>query len=172
MKYVVVLADGMADEKIEELNNMTPLAYAHTPFMDLYAPYSEIGMVHTIPEGCTKGSDTANLCVLGYDPKKFYFGRSPLEALSMGVDLKDTDVTFRVNVVTLSEDEEYEDKRILDHSADEITTEEAKELIEVVEEAFGDALHKFHVGISYRHLLVWDKGAINTTSRYIRQKNR
>lgn len=159
MKYIVVLADGMADEKIEALGNRTPLEYAETPYMDQYAPYSEIGMVHTIPEGCAKGSDTANLSVLGYNPKVYYFGRSPLEALSMGVHLRDTDITFRVNLVTLSEKEPYEEKKILDHSADEITTEEAKKLMEAVQEAFGDTIRQFFVGISYRHLLVWDKGS-------------
>ena len=160
MKYVVVLMDGMADEPIESLEMKTPLEYAKTPTIDALAAYSEIGMVHTIPEGCAKGSDTANLDVLGYNPKKYYFGRSPLEALSMGVTLKETDVTFRTNVVTLSEEEaNYEDKKILDHSADEITTEEASKLIEAVQEAFGDEIKKFYPGVSYRHLLVWDKGS-------------
>ena len=160
LKYAVILMDGMADEPIESLGMKTPLEYAKTPMIDSLAVYSEIGMVHTIPEGCAKGSDTANLDVLGYNPKKYYFGRSPLEALSMGVTLKETDVTFRTNVVTLSEEEvEYEDKRILDHSADEITTEEASLLIQAVEEAFGDEIKKFYPGVSYRHLLVWDQGS-------------
>lgn len=158
MKYVVVLADGMADEKIEVLGNKTPLEYADTPNIERLAPYSEIGMVYTIPEGCAKGSDTANLSVLGYNPKEYYFGRSPLEALSMGVTLKDTDVTFRTNVVTLSEEENYEDKRVIDHSADEITTEEAHVLMQAVEESLGDCIRKFYPGVSYRHLLVWDYG--------------
>ncbi|MDF2593915.1 MAG: putative homoserine kinase [Clostridia bacterium] len=161
MKYVVVLIDGAADEPISALGNVTPLEYARTEAIDQLAPYSTIGMVHTIPEGCAKGSDTANLSVLGYDPRRYYFGRSPLEALSMGVALKDTDVTFRTNLVTLSEDEPYEHKIILDHSADEITTEEAKELIEAVESALGDETKKFHPGVSYRHLLVWDRGSTN-----------
>ena len=160
LKYAVILMDGMADEPIESLGMKTPLAYAKTKAIDSLAPYSEIGMVHTIPEGCAKGSDTANLDVLGYNPKKYYFGRSPLEALSMGVTLKDTDVTFRTNVVTLSEEEvKYEDKKILDHSADEITTEEASQLIMAVQEAFGDAIKQFYPGVSYRHLLVWDHGS-------------
>ncbi len=159
MKYVVVLMDGMADEAIEVLGSKTPLAYAKTEAIDKMAPFSEIGMVKTIPEGCAKGSDTANLSVLGYNPKVYYFGRSPLEALSMGVQLKETDVTFRTNVVTLSEEEEYENKIILDHSADEITTEESTELIKAVEEALGDDIKKFYPGVSYRHLLVWDNGS-------------
>lgn len=164
MKYVVVLMDGMADEPIEALGNITPLAYAKTKTIDRLAPFSKIGMVKTIPEGCAKGSDTANLSVLGYDPTKYYFGRSPLEALSMGVTLQDTDVTFRTNVVTISEEEEcYEDKIILDHSADEITTEEAEELIKDVADILGDDKRKFYPGVSYRHLLVWDKGSTNVT---------
>lgn len=159
MKYVVILADGMADEPILELEGKTPLEYAHTPVIDSYAVKSTIGMVKTIPEGCPKGSDTANLSVLGYNPKKYYFGRSPLEALSMGVELKDTDVTFRTNLVTLSEEEDvYEQRRILDHSADEITTEEARQLILDVQKHLGDEVRKFYSGVSYRHLLVWDKG--------------
>lgn len=162
MKYVVILADGMADEKIEALDGKTPLEYAHTPYIDALAPYSEIGVVSTIPEGCAKGSDTANLSVLGYNPKKYYFGRSPLEALSMGVTLRDSDVTFRTNVVTVSEDDKsYEDKIILDHSCDEISTREAKVLIEAVEESFGDEVKKFYHGVSYRHLLVWQDGSTN-----------
>ncbi len=159
MKYIVILADGMADEPILELEGKTPLEYAYTPVIDSYATKSTIGMVKTIPEGCPKGSDTANLSVLGYSPKKYYFGRSPLEALSMGVELKDTDVTFRTNIITLSEEEDtYEERRILDHSADEITTEEAKVLIQEIERQLGDEVRKFYPGVSYRHLLVWDKG--------------
>ncbi len=159
LKYAVILMDGMADEPIEVLGGKTPVAYAKTPTIDEMAVRSTIGMVHTIPEGCAKGSDTANLSVLGYNPQKYYFGRSPLEALSMGVTLKDTDVTFRTNVVTLSEEGAYEDKIILDHSADEITTEEASLLIQAVEEALGNEVCKFYHGVSYRHLLVWDHGS-------------
>lgn len=159
MKYVVVLIDGMADESLEELGGKTPLEYAHTPYVDAMAPMSKMGRVLTIPEGCAKGSDTANLSVLGYDPKCYYFGRSSLEALSMHVSLRDKDVTFRTNVVTLSEAEDYDDKVILDHSADEITTEEARELIQVIEDALGDEVRKFYGGVSYRHLLVWDEGS-------------
>lgn len=161
VKYAVILMDGMADEPIASLGGKTPLEYAQTPVIDQLALTSEIGAVKTIPEGCAKGSDTANLCVLGYNPQKYYFGRSPLEALSMGVTLKDTDVTFRTNVVTLSEEEDYENKRVIDHSADEITTEEASKLIKAVEDALGDDVKKFYPGISYRHLLVWDKGSRN-----------
>ena len=119
MKYVVVLGDGMADWPLETLKGGTPLSAARTPVMDALAKKSEIGMVATIPEGMAPGSDTANLSVMGYDPKKYYTGRSPLEALSIGVDMKDTDVVYRCNLVTLSEDAvPYEEQFILDHSSD------------------------------------------------------
>ncbi|MCI9446775.1 MAG: cofactor-independent phosphoglycerate mutase [Lachnospiraceae bacterium] len=161
MKYVVILGDGMADCPIEELGGMTPLEYAKTPQMDALAAAGEIGMVHTIPEGMSPGSDTANLSVLGYDPKIYYSGRSPLEALSIGVDMKPTDVSLRCNIVTLSEEEEnYEDKKILDHSSGEISTEEAAVLIEAVKKELETDLYKFYVGTSYRHLLIWDQGRV------------
>ncbi|MGL4361823.1 MAG: cofactor-independent phosphoglycerate mutase [Cellulosilyticaceae bacterium] len=162
MKYIVVLLDGMADEPIISLEGKTPLEYAKTVTMDKYAPYSEIGMVNTIPKGCAKGSDIANLAILGYNPQQYYFGRSPFEALSIGVELNDTDITFRTNIITVSEDEnDYDDKTILDHSAGEITTEEANQLIEVIQNAFGDEIKKFYTGASYRHLLVWNGGSAN-----------
>lgn len=161
MKYVIVLGDGMADRPIEELGGMTPLEYARTPQMDALAAAGEIGMVHTIPEGMSPGSDTANLSVLGYDPKIYYSGRSPLEALSIGVDMKPTDVSLRCNIVTLSEEEEnYEDKRILDHSSGEISTEEAAILIEAVKKELETDSYKLYVGTSYRHLLIWDQGKV------------
>ncbi len=161
MKYVIVLGDGMADRPIEELGGMTPLEYARTPQMDALAAAGEIGMVHTIPEGMSPGSDTANLSVLGYDPKIYYSGRSPLEALSIGVDMKPTDVSLRCNIVTLSEEEEnYEDKKILDHSSGEISTEEAAILIEAVKKELETDSYKLYVGTSYRHLLIWDQGKV------------
>lgn len=161
MKYVIVLGDGMADRPIEELGNRTPLEYARTPQMDALAAAGEIGMVHTIPEGMSPGSDTANLSVLGYDPKIYYSGRSPLEALSIGVDMKPTDVSLRCNIVTLSEEEEnYEDKKILDHSSGEISTEEAAILIEAVKKELETDVYKLYVGTSYRHLLIWDQGQV------------
>lgn len=161
MKYVVILGDGMADLPIEVLGNKTPLEYADTPAMDALAAVSEIGMVHTIPDGMKPGSDTANLSVLGYDPKKYYSGRSPLEALSIGVDMKTTDVAMRCNIVTLSEDEEYyEERRIIDHSADEISTEEAAQLLMAVRRELETETYKFYVGTSYRHLLIWDHGQV------------
>ena len=161
MKYVVVLGDGMADKPIEALDNKTPLAYAQTPVMDDMAVRSEIGLANTIPEGMKPGSDTANLAVLGYYPRQYYTGRSPLEALSIGVPMKDTDIALRCNIVTLSEEEEnYADKRILDHSSGEISTEEADVLIQAVKEAFQNEEFQFYTGTSYRHLLIWDRGEV------------
>lgn len=147
MKYVIVLGDGMADRPIEELQGMTPLEYAKTPMMDEMAAKGEIGTVHTIPDGMSPGSDTANLSVLGYAPKIYYSGRSPLEALSIGVDMKPTDVSLRCNIVTVSEEEaNYEDKTIIDHSSDEISTEDAAILIEAVRKELETDIYKFYVG--------------------------
>lgn len=161
MKYVLILGDGMADEPLEELGGRTPLAYANTPAMDELASMSEIGMVKTVPEGMNPGSDTANLSVLGYDPKVYYSGRSPLEALNIGVDMKDGDVAIRANIVTVSEEEEnYEDKRILDHSSDEISTEDAAVLLEAVKKELQNEIFQFYVGTSYRHCLIWQNGEV------------
>ena len=160
MKYVVVLGDGMADYPIDELNGKTPLEAAKTPTLDALSNVSEVGLVHTIPEGMAPGSDTANLSVIGYDPKIYYTGRSPLEALSIGVDMEPTDISFRCNIVTLSEEESYEEKTIIDHSAGEITTEEAKELVEAVAKELGNELYQFYVGTSYRHLTIWKNGTV------------
>ena len=161
MKYVIILGDGMADEPIEAIGGKTPLEYAKTPEMDRLALMSEIGMVHTIPDGMSPGSDTANLAVLGYDPKIYYTGRSPLEALSIGVDMQDSDVALRCNIVTLSEDEQvYEKRTIIDHSADEISTEDAAVLLEAVKKELESDIYKFYVGTSYRHLLIWKEGRV------------
>lgn len=161
MKYVIVLGDGMADEPIESLGGKTPLEYAKTPIMDDLAGRSEVGLACTIPEGMKPGSDTANLAVLGYNPRQYYTGRSPLEALSIGVDMKADDIALRTNLITLSEDEEaYEDKIILDHSSDEISTEDAAILLNAVREELEDDIYKFYVGTSYRHLLIWAGGSV------------
>lgn len=161
MKYIVILGDGMADEPIEALEGKTPIEYAVTPTMDRLAPVSELGLAATIPAGMKPGSDTANLAVLGYDPKKYYTGRSPLEALSIGVDMKEDDIAIRCNIVTLSEEAvPYEERTILDHSSDEISTEEAAVLLEAVREAFETEEYKFYVGTSYRHLLIWAHGKV------------
>ncbi|MCI9127156.1 MAG: cofactor-independent phosphoglycerate mutase [Eubacterium sp.] len=163
MKYIVVLGDGMADEPIEELGGKTPLEYADTPTMDKISKQSEVGLVHTIPEGMSPGSDTANLSVLGYDPKKYYTGRSPLEALSIGVDMKNTDVALRCNIVTVSTDDlPYEEKTIIDHSSSEISTEDAAVLLEAVRKELETDVYKFYVGTSYRHLTIWDYGDVVT----------
>ena len=161
MKYIVVLGDGMADEPVSEIGGMTPLEYAKTPVMDSIAPKSEIGLVHTIPEGMKPGSDTANLAVLGYNPEKYYTGRSPLEALSIGVPMKDTDIAIRCNIVTLSDDNlPYGEKTITDHSSSEISTEDAAILMEAVQKELNSDIYKFYVGTSYRHLTIWDKGEV------------
>ncbi len=155
MKYIVILADGAADTPVAELGGKTPLEAAVKPNIDALAGKGEVGMVKTVPEGYPPGSDVANLAVFGYDPQKYYTGRSPLEAESIGVPLKLTDTTFRANVVTLSEEERYEDKTMVDYSSDEITTAEAHELIASVNEALSCDEYEFYGGTSYRHLLVW-----------------
>ena len=161
MKYVIVLGDGMADEPIPGLGGLTPLEYAKTPELDALAKASEIGLAYTIPEGMSPGSDTANLSVLGYDPKKYYTGRSPLEALSIGVDMKPDDVALRTNLITVSDgDEPYEEKIILDHSSGEISTEDAAVLLDAVRAELEDDIYHFYVGTSYRHLLIWEKGSV------------
>ena len=161
MKYVVVLGDGMADRPIPELDGKTPLEYANTPEMDLLAAESEIGLVHTIPQGMNPGSDTANLSVLGYNPRQYYTGRSPLEALSIGVDMKPTDVAFRCNIVTLTEEDvPYEEQRIIDHSSDEISTEDAAILFRDVVKELQNESYQFYVGTSYRHCLIWANGKV------------
>lgn len=161
MKYVVVLGDGMADWPMESLGGGTPLSCAKTPVMDALAKVSEIGTVATIPEGMAPGSDTANLSVMGYDPRKYYTGRSPLEALSIGVDMKDTDVVYRCNLVTLTEeDAPYEEQTILDHSSDEISTEDAAVLLRDVCRELENETYRFYTGTSYRHCLVWDRGQV------------
>ena len=151
----------MADEPIESLGGKTPLEAADTPTLDELAGKSEIGLAYTIPEGMKPGSDTANLSVMGYDPKIYYTGRSPLEALSIGVDMKADDIAIRTNIITVSDgDEPYEEKTILDHSSSEISTEDAAILLDAVREELEDEIYKFYVGTSYRHLLIWAKGEV------------
>lgn len=161
MKYLVVLGDGMADEPIEALGGKTPLEYAATPNLDELSKKSELGMVHTIPDGMKPGSDTANLSVIGYDPKVYYSGRSPLEALSIGVPMKDTDIALRCNIVTLSEEDvPFEQQTIIDHSSSEISTEDCAVLLEAVARELADEEFQFYVGTSYRHCLIWNKGRV------------
>ncbi|MGN1092861.1 MAG: phosphoglycerate mutase, partial [Monoglobaceae bacterium] len=155
MKYIVVLTDGAADTPVKELGGKTPLEAAHKPNIDALASVSEVGTVTTVPEGFAPGSDVANLAVFGYDPQQYYTGRSPLEAESIGIPLKLTDTTFRANIVTLSDDEGYENKTMVDYSSDEITTEEAHQLIDAVNKELACDEYEFHGGTSYRHIMVW-----------------
>lgn len=163
MKFVVFLGDGMADYPFEKLNGKTPLELAEKPNMDFIAQNGMMGLCKTVDDSLSPGSDVANLSVLGYDPLCYYTGRSPLEALSIGVELKETDVTFRANIVTLSEEEVYEEKTMVDYSSDEITTAEAKVLIDYLNENIKIENYRFHSGISYRHLLVHEGGSTNVT---------
>ncbi len=158
MKYAVILGDGMADWKIEALGNKTCLEAASTPTLDRLAPKAEVGLCKTVPDGMKPGSDVANMSVLGFNPKDYYTGRSPLEAVSMGIELKDTDVTLRCNLVTLSDEERYEDKTMVDYSAGEISTKEAAELINYLKKYFDDEQMTLYAGISYRHCLVVKNG--------------
>lgn len=161
MKYVVVLGDGMADEPIESLGGKTILEAADTPMMDELSKKSQIGLVKTIPEGMKPGSDTANLSVMGYDPKKYYTGRSPLEALSIGVPMKDTDIAIRCNIVTLSEEDvPYAERTMIDHSSSEISTEECAILLDAVKKELDCEEFKYYLGTSYRHCTIWDKGSV------------
>ncbi len=155
MKHIVILCDGAADTPVAELGGKTPLEAAKKPNIDKLASMGEVGMVTTVPDNLPPGSDVANLAVFGYDPQKYYTGRSPLEAMSMGVHLELTDTTFRTNVVTLSDEENYEDKTMVDYSSDEITTEESSQLIKAVNDALRTEEYEFFSGISYRHLMVW-----------------
>ena len=155
MKYLVVLLDGAADTPVPELGGKTPLQTAVKPHVDQLARHGELGMVTTVPKGLPPGSDVANLAVFGYDPQKYYTGRSPLEAASIGVPLALTDTTFRANLVTLSDEENYADKTMVDYSSDEISTEEAHELISALNDVLKTDEYEFFGGISYRHLMVW-----------------
>ena len=159
MKYLVLIPDGMADEKVEALGNLTPMEKADKPFMDMLAKKSFVGTVSNVPQGMVPESDTANMAILSFDPKIYSKGRSPLEAFSIGIKMADDETAYRCNVVTLTEEQDYyEDRIILDHSADEISTAEADELIKALEENMGDDIKKFYTGISYRHCLIWKNG--------------
>ena len=160
MKYIVVLGDGMADEPLEALGGKTPLEYAQTPCMDSLASMGHMGLVQNVPSGMAPGSDVANLSVLGYDPKRSYSGRSPLEALSVGVKMEPDDVIFRTNIVTLTEEEPYAEKTILDHSSGEIATKDADVLMDTIRSAFNSETVQFYTGTSYRHIMVWKKGKL------------
>ncbi len=158
MKYAVVLYDGMADYPVDALGGKTPMEVANKPLFNKMGLKGEVGLVKTVADSLKPGSDVANLSVLGYDPTKSYTGRSPLEAVSIGVELLDTDVTLRCNLVTLSDEENYEDKTMVDYSAGDISTADAAVLIKAVEEHFGNDIFAFHAGVAYRHCLVWHNG--------------
>lgn len=158
MKYLVLLCDGMADYPFEKLGGKTPMELADKPNMDKLAKTALIGTAKTVADNLKPGSDVANLSVMGYDPAECYTGRSPLEAASIGIDLTDTDVTLRCNLVTLSDDENYEDKTMVDYSAGDISSKEAAEIIKSVQEAFGNDIYSFYAGVSYRHCLVVKNG--------------
>ena len=158
MKYLVLVPDGMADEKIEALGNKTPMEAADKKMMDTLAECSTVGTVSNVPEGMVPESDTANMAILSFDPKVFSKGRSPLEAMSMGLQMEPDHVAYRCNIVTLSDEGEYDEKIMLDHSADEITTAEADELIKALDAALGNDILRFYTGVSYRHCILWHGG--------------
>ena len=161
MKYIVVLYDGMADYPVPALGGKTPMELAKKPCLDKLASMGEVGLVKTVAEGLKPGSDIANMSVLGYNPKECYTGRSPLEAVSIGVNMLDSDIIFRCNLVTLSDEENYEDKTMVDYSAGDISTADAAEIIKSVEEHFGNDIFKFYSGVAYRHCLVWHEGTLD-----------
>lgn len=158
MKYLVLIPDGMADDKIASLGNKTPMEKADKKTMDALAAVSLVGTVSNVPNGMVPESDTANMAILSFDPKIYSKGRSPLEAVSMGIEMKPDETAYRCNVVTLSDDGDYDSKIILDHSADEITTPEADLLIKSLDEKLGNEYRKFYTGVSYRHCLIWKNG--------------
>ncbi len=161
MKYLVMLCDGMADYSVDELGGKTPLEAAATPNMDKLAETASVGLVKTVADGLKPGSDVANLSVLGYNPDDCYTGRSPLEAGSIGIDMKDTDVSLRCNLVTLTDEQVYEDKTILDYCADDISTAEAEELVKYLAENLNNDEFCFYSGVSYRHCLIWNNGTLD-----------
>ena len=161
MKYLVVLYDGMADYPVPALGGKTPMELANKPLLDKLARFGKVGTVKTVADGLKPGSDIANMSVLGYNPRECYTGRSPLEAVSIGVDMKDSDIIFRTNLVTLSDEENYEDKTMVDYSAGDISTAEAAEIIKSVQEHFGNEKFAFYSGVAYRHCLVWNNGTLD-----------
>jgi len=161
MKYLILLCDGMSDYPVEKLDDLTPMQYAKKPNMDRLAKVSELGLVKTVQESMKPGSDVANLSVLGYDPQVYYTGRSPLEAGSIGVDMKPTDISLRCNLVTLSDEENFLEKTMLDYCAEDISSAEAAILIEHVNKNLGNEIFSFYSGVSYRHLLIWNNGTLD-----------
>jgi 2,3-bisphosphoglycerate-independent phosphoglycerate mutase len=160
MKYLVILGDGMADYRVPELGNKTPLEAAKKDVIDFLSAKGELGLVKTVPDGIAPGSDSTNLSIMSYDPEKYYTGRSPLEAVSMGIDMSATDLAVRCNLVTLSEEEDYNNKVMIDYSSDEISTAEAAELIDYINQHLGSDIIHFYSGISYRHCMIWKNGPL------------
>ena len=160
MKYIVILGDGMAGEPLAQLGGRTTLEAAATPTMDALASMGEMGLAKTVPASMKPGSDVANLAVLGYDPERNYSGRSPLEALSVGVAMEPEDIVLRCNLVTVSEAEPYEQKTIIDHSSGEISSEDADILMDAIREAFNNEQFQFYSGTSYRHITIWKNGRV------------
>lgn len=161
MKYVVFLCDGMADYDVLELGNKTPLEVAYKPNINSLVKDSYVGLIKTVEDGMKPGSDVANLSILGYDPKKYYTGRSPLEAGSIGIDMKATDVSLRCNLVTVSEEANYEDKTLVDYCAGDISTSDAKILVDYLKKNLDDKEFTLYSGVSYRHCLIWDNGTLD-----------
>ena len=161
MKYMVILIDGAADENVEALGNKTPLMVAKMPNIEKLSKTGEIGLVQTVPEGMSPGSDVANLSIMGYEPEKYHTGRSPLEALSAGVAMKETDVAIRLNLVTLGDEEPFSEKTMIDYSGSEIETEESIPLINALKESFDKGPYHIYPGISYRHVFIWENGSVN-----------
>ncbi len=163
MKYLVLLGDGMADLPLDELQGKTPMECAKKPLFDYMASKGEVGMVNITPQGCKGGSDVGNLSAMGYDPRIYLTGRAPLEAAAMGIKMNDTDIALRCNLACVSDDEIYEEKTMIDYSSDEITTAEASELIETLNEELGSDILEFYAGISYRHILIIHGGDASVT---------
>lgn len=161
MKYVVILCDGMADRSVPELDGKTPMEAANKPNMDKLAKVSQVGLVKTVADGLKPGSDVANLSVMGYDPKVYYTGRSPLEAGSIGIDMESTDVSLRCNLVTVSDEENYSGKTLIDYCSGDISTADAKVLINYLAEHFNNETFRLYSGVSYRHCLIWHNGTTN-----------
>ncbi|MGI5959062.1 MAG: cofactor-independent phosphoglycerate mutase [Massiliimalia sp.] len=159
MKYVILLCDGMADYPVEQLGGKTPMEVAQKPNMDRLGQNGLVGLVRTVAPEFKPGSDVANLSVMGYDPQKYYTGRSPLEAASIEIPMKETDVAMRCNLVTLSDEPDYTEKTLVDYCADDISTEEAQQLVETLQNAFGSPEFSYYSGVSYRHCLIWHNGS-------------
>lgn len=159
MKHVVLLCDGMADYPLQELGGKTPMSVAHKPQMNRLARFGTVGMVQTVADGFKPGSDVANLSVMGYDPKLYYTGRSPLEAASIGIQMASDDIAMRCNLVTLSDETEYADKTMVDYCADDISTAEGSEIVKTLKQVFDNGEFTYYSGVSYRHCLVWHHGS-------------